>query len=195
MRCEDLTRELASPTGGASPADIAGHLAACPSCAEWSRRAARFDQIWEATRPPEPSSGAMDALWARASAALDEVPSPATLRLEGPARRRWGWAKPAFAVAQAAAVLVAALFLLRQAQDAPVASPKLPIKAPVAVNVTVDLDQYAIVRLDKDDGLEVEVHEEAVRAASTSIPYGTQHEFFNEVEGMASNPWGSMASR
>ena len=49
MRCEDLTRELASPTGDLSSAQIAEHLAGCPSCAEWSRQAARFDRIFSPT--------------------------------------------------------------------------------------------------------------------------------------------------
>ena len=114
MRCEDLTRELASPTGHLSQAEMAGHLAHCPSCAEWSRRAAHFDQIWEATRPSEPNEATLDALWASASVAIDAQLVPSTLRLEGPTHRRRSWMKAAFRVAQAAAILLAAVFLFRQ---------------------------------------------------------------------------------
>jgi hypothetical protein len=189
MRCEDLIRELASPTGDLAPADIAGHLAVCPSCAEWSRRADRFDRIWEATRPIEPTADAMDALWARASVVLDARPIPAPLRLEGLSHRR-RWAKAAFVVAQAAALLVAVLFLLRRDDVRPV---EVAIVTPV--EVTPGEDQTAIVRIDQNRNHQVVYHEEEVAATTSSIPPGTQHGLFNAIEGMASNAWESVASR
>ena len=190
MRCEDLTRELASPTGALSPAEMAGHLAHCPGCAEWSRRADRFDRIWEATRPPEPSSVAMDALWAGASVALDERPlvAPATLRFVTPARRRW--AKAAFVLAQAAAVLVAALFLLRrEAVVGPVpveVAFKPTVKGPVIMDLVVGFDQTAVVRIGKDDGHRVEMLDQAHLFASSLIPDVTPHDEYNAWEIMAS---------
>ena len=120
MRCEDLTRELASPTGHLSQAEMAGHLADCPSCAEWSRRAAHLDRIWEATRPSEPNEATLDALWAGASAAIDARSVSSMLRLEGLTHRRRSWMKPAIMVAQAAAILVAAVVLSRQGNVKPV---------------------------------------------------------------------------
>jgi len=189
MRCEDLIRELASPRGDLSPAQIDGHLASCPACAEWSRRAARFDRIWEATRPSEPTTDAMDALWARASVALDARPVPATLRFEGQPRRRT-WVRSAFMLAQAAAILAAAVFLLRR-DDA------RPIEAAVVIpiEVTPGEDQTAIVRIGMNDNHQVDYHEEEFAATTSQIPPGTQHGFFNAVEGMASNAWESVASR
>ena len=206
MRCEDLTRELASPTGGPSPAEIAGHLAACPSCAEWSRRAARFDRIWEATRPLEPSTDAMDALWANASAALDDRPAvvPATLRFEAPARRR-RWAMAAFALAQAAALLVAALFLFRgngalgprpaQIQVADATTSKTPVipdidrpasTEPVMLDLKIGFDQMAVVRIGKQGEPRVEMLDQAHLFASSLIPEFTFHDEYNEWEIMAS---------
>jgi hypothetical protein len=190
MRCEDLTRELASPRGDLSPAEIAGHLASCPSCAEWSRRAARFDRIWEATRPPEPSTDAMDALWASASSALDEpVVAPSKLRFEAPARRR-GWAMATFALAQAAAILLAALFLLRQEgggglQPDQVAVAPAP-KEPVTLDLFVGFDQTAVVRIDKEGESRVEMLDQAHLFASSLIADVTPHDEYNEWEIMAS---------
>ena len=86
MRCEDLTRELASPTGALSSAQMAEHLAACPACANWSRRASHVDRIWEATRPVEPSMDALDVLWTRASLELDGLKAPATVGRPGAER-------------------------------------------------------------------------------------------------------------
>src|SRR3954463_5871974 len=80
MRCAEVTRELAAPTGGRDRADVAGHLASCPTCASWAERSAQLDGLWDATRPPEPSV-AWETLWARvtqdAESAQEERPAPA----------------------------------------------------------------------------------------------------------------------
>ena len=96
MRCDDLIRELASPTGTLPPAAMAGHLASCPACAEWSSRAARLDRIWEATRPPEPSIQDSTPSGRAASAALDAPSVGRDPVLQGPGRRRGRWAMVAF---------------------------------------------------------------------------------------------------
>ena len=46
-------------------------MAHCPACAAWAKRAAGLDRLWEATRPPEPSSEVWDALWGRLARSLD----------------------------------------------------------------------------------------------------------------------------
>jgi hypothetical protein len=206
MRCEDLTRELASPTGRLSQAEMAGHLAHCPSCAEWSRRAAHFDQIWEATRPPEPSEAKLDALWAGASVAIDARLVPSTLRLEGLTDRRRSWVKPGFKVAQAAAILVAAVFLFRMANIKPV---EVAVVAPVQKNVepvkqampvvVIVVPDEAVVEPDETVVVEIgdgKAPRKRVLKEPTSNSSYTQFDVFNAAEGMGSPSFfGNMVSR
>ncbi len=168
MRCEDVTRELASPTGAVPQATLAAHLASCPSCAEWSRRAAQLDRIWEATRPLDPSPERLDALWLDASAALDRrevaTAAPAARTLTLPARpwRPWplGIAIGAGAVglAQAAALLFA-VFLPGRPAAGP-AGPKSDAVAGVSASqatptltpfreVNSAVDEISVVRIGK----------------------------------------------
>jgi hypothetical protein len=76
MRCEDVIRELAAPTGEPDQAAMAQHLASCSACSGWARRAAQLDALWDATRPPEPASEAWDSVWASIARELD---APATV--------------------------------------------------------------------------------------------------------------------
>ena len=85
MRCDEVVRELAAPTADRDRAAMADHLAGCPACAEWARRAEALDRLWDATRPAEPSPEAWDAVWANIARAL---PCPASARIE--VRRRPG---------------------------------------------------------------------------------------------------------
>jgi hypothetical protein len=70
MHCDEVVRELATPTSARDRAAMAEHLAACPDCAGWARRADQLDQLWEATRPDEPSPEAWDAVWTSIAQAL-----------------------------------------------------------------------------------------------------------------------------
>jgi hypothetical protein len=72
MQCDKVIRELAVPTDDRDPASLAEHLAECASCAVWADRAARFDRLWEATRPAEPTGEMWDTLWTQVSRAVDE---------------------------------------------------------------------------------------------------------------------------
>jgi hypothetical protein len=72
MQCDKVIRELAVPTDDRDPASLAEHLAECPSCAVWADRAARFDRLWEATRPAEPNGVMWDTVWAHVAHAVDE---------------------------------------------------------------------------------------------------------------------------
>jgi hypothetical protein len=72
MQCDKVIRELAVPTDDRDPASLAEHLAECPSCAVWADRAARFDRLWEATRPAEPNGEMWDAVWAHVAHGVDE---------------------------------------------------------------------------------------------------------------------------
>jgi hypothetical protein len=70
MRCDEVVRELATPTGNWDQSALAEHLAGCPACADWARRAERLDRLWDATRPAEPSPEAWDTVWANIAQAL-----------------------------------------------------------------------------------------------------------------------------
>src|SRR5436309_265812 len=130
MRCEDVIRELAAPTGEPDQTAMAQHLAGCPACAAWARRAGQLDALWDAARPPEPAPEAWDSVWATLVRELNalatvEVVSPATVRpspngrpskvVAHPApspsaahRRTWRLAAIALVgLAQAAAILIA----------------------------------------------------------------------------------------
>jgi hypothetical protein len=186
MRCDDLTRELASPTGGFAQAEMAGHLAACPACAEWSRRAAHFDQIWGATRPTEPTPEALDNLWARASVELEYHKAPSKLKFAQPHRRR-RWVVAAFAVAQAAVLLIAGLILLRadpdnkdKRQDMAVVE---PIQAePELLEMNVEENVVATVRIDKANHVRVDTDDLSKLYDSSSLPVGTLKDLADEAE-------------
>jgi len=82
MRCNEVVREMAVPTGSLEPAAIDEHLARCPACAAWAERAKGLDRLWKATRPSEPTADAWDSLWAGLNTSLDasmpkQVESPA----------------------------------------------------------------------------------------------------------------------
>lgn len=83
MRCEDVIRELAASTGEPDQAAMAQHLAGCPACATWARRAGQLDALWDATRPPEPAPEAWDSVWATIARQLE---APASLEAVAPAR-------------------------------------------------------------------------------------------------------------
>jgi len=182
MRCEEVTRELAAPTGLADPAALAGHVASCPGCAEWSRRSARLDRIWDA----------MEALWLGASAALD---ASKTLRLLDADRararsrtrgRRWVLAVVGLGVAQAAALLLVTLSAIRRdrAPDrvAVVAPSPSPAPAPAPPRVTAEVDQTLIVRIGPE-GHHVDRLEETT--VGFSLADATPHDVFSAVESAA----------
>ncbi len=77
MHCDEVVRELATPTAAWDRAAMAEHLAACPDCAGWARRAEHLDQLWDATRPAEPSPEAWDSVWASITQALPGAAEPA----------------------------------------------------------------------------------------------------------------------
>jgi hypothetical protein len=189
MRCEDLTRELASPTGALSPAQMAGHLAVCPACAEWSRRASQVDRIWEATRPVEPSMDALDALWAHASLELDGLKAaPATLKFE---RRNTRRAMVSF-LAMAAAILVAAVVLLQRdgvkRVEVAVKTPAtVEAKEPELLDLKVEPDVLAVVRIGKDNAIRIEKDDLSQLYNSPSLPVATPHDEIDSMEATGSS--------
>src|SRR5262245_23671864 len=73
MRCDEVIRELAAPTGGQRSTALSEHLASCPGCALWARRAEQLDELWEATHPAEPSPEAWGSVWASISRSLTSI--------------------------------------------------------------------------------------------------------------------------
>jgi hypothetical protein len=88
MQCNEVIQELAVPTDDCDPRLLAEHLAACSSCSGWAERAKRFDRLWDATRPVEPTGEIWDSVWTRVSAALEESRSEerAVVKISGASR-------------------------------------------------------------------------------------------------------------
>lgn len=116
MRCVDVVRELAVPTGALDPSALDSHLASCATCAREAQHVSQFDHLWNATRPEEPDQQTIERMWNRISRKLEHpsVTAPATISF-APARAHRGWMFAAIAVAQAAAVLVAGVLVLQWA--------------------------------------------------------------------------------
>ncbi len=183
MRCEDVIRELAVPMGTADPSALAEHLAGCPRCAAWSERDAKLGRLWEATRP-EPPAGAWDAIWARASEALDR---PRTIPI--PPRRRVvrRAAIVGIGLAQAAAILIAVLAWPRP-QPGPgpigvvhVGPPAViePVPAPAAGAYEADEGQTLIISADGRGVRDCDLNEGA-------NSHDRDLAFFNAIESLAS---------
>jgi len=109
MRCADVIRGLAAPDR-LDPAALAEHLARCPRCAAHAERSARFDRLWEATRPEEPPPAAWATVWSQVNQALDHAETAHASSHSRPWRRR---AFSLVAMAQAAVLLAAAWFVWR----------------------------------------------------------------------------------
>jgi len=96
MRCDEVIRELAAPTDDRDETLLAAHLAGCSSCADWARRAALLDQLWDATRPSEPSAEAWDTVWANMTRALESHAATRELSTAAPNALRNGFAPEIF---------------------------------------------------------------------------------------------------
>jgi len=64
-------RELNLPSDDRDDRALAHHLAECKACARWAEHAARFNLLWDATRPAVPSTESWDRLWSSVTARLD----------------------------------------------------------------------------------------------------------------------------
>jgi hypothetical protein len=126
MHCADVIEKLAASAEPASAA-LAEHLAHCPDCAAWAARDARLAQLWEATRPQEPTPEAWATVWAEVSSRL--ATAPARVVPLAPIRPWQRWAPAAFGIAQAAAILAAAVWLGSRPSPAPVAIAQVEVPA------------------------------------------------------------------
>jgi hypothetical protein len=152
MRCADVLEQLATPTEAASPA-LAEHLAGCPRCAAWARRDARLAQLWEATRPAEPPPDAWPSAWSQVTQALDTALAPAgtgtILPVPASPWQRWAWT--AFGIAQAAAILVAAVWLGAQPAPATAATTKVDLECGAPGWIRIDGNEVKVVKLTADE--------------------------------------------
>jgi hypothetical protein len=184
MQCDEVIRELATPSDHRDTAAVTEHLAVCPSCANWSQRALQLDRLWEETRPAEPSLEVWDGVWACIATSIDSSTStelesshitrtapmsgsppvvgiPLKTSRHSPRPRRWRLAM--IGLAQAAAVLVTAGLLWRQfspshtgqiTEDADLTSS--PRNSESVVRVTIPEEGLPVV---VDEGHLVVIHE------------------------------------
>lgn len=167
MRCVDVIRELAAPTGGPEAAGLAEHLARCPRCAAWAERDAQLDRLWEATQPAEPMLAEWNAVWARVSQTLDQTAASATrpLPVPSPSASTRPWSLAALVLlglAQAAALL---FVIFSQG------CPKWPQKPQVVRTVPLSQESLMNVEVEIDPGqLAVIIREsEGVRVTSLAL--------------------------
>jgi hypothetical protein len=153
MDCADVIVKLAASTGPASAA-LAEHLSTCAACAAWARRDARLMQLWEATRPQEPRPAAWATVWAELTHTLARPPVPAATVPLNPVRPWQRWAPATLALAQAAALVVGALWLGSQPGTAPVAIAMVEIPASDGALVMIHADgtDPKVVSLALDEG-------------------------------------------
>jgi hypothetical protein len=90
MRCDEVIRELAVPTDDRDRTVLDAHLADCPSCVAWARRATLLDQLWEATRPCEPAPEAWDSVWANITQSLQSATAEREFAATAPSSLRLG---------------------------------------------------------------------------------------------------------
>lgn len=187
MRCDEVIRELAVPSEGRDDEALAQHLAQCDDCAGWAARVTGLEELWDATRPAEPSPEAWDRVWSSVSARLhhvENVPHPfkaETVRGSSQARPWRGFAVVgAIGLAQAAAIFLAmALSWSGPAGKAPEAALRTP---EIVAESVVDVPEGQNVYI-RSEGSEIKVIDvTAVEPANGEDPW---FNFLNRAEGEA----------
>lgn len=146
MRCSEVARELAVPTGEISREDLAAHLRDCGGCSARAEAERSFDGLWAANRPPVPSDRVRDAMWAR----IEEARS-ADLEPTVTIRQGFRWRTPVWMSAAAAALIGLGAWMWVQKDPAqggaelaegskPVSAPMVRIDVPVGQTVLYSLD-------------------------------------------------------
>jgi hypothetical protein len=185
MRCEDVIRELATPTGAVAQEAVTDHLAQCATCSAFARRDAQLQRLWDATRPPMPTTATWDSVWARIADSLDQAAAPHTLPLtaaRAPVRTwtTWRVVSGLVKIAAAAAVIVAIAVYRRlpEPQSQP-ASPTL---------VTVDIEQGEVMVIQMTPDRKVTT----IDLAQNDKLNGDL-ETLNTLEGIGGDEWNRSA--
>jgi hypothetical protein len=197
MQCDKVIRELAVPTDDRDPASLAEHLAECPSCAVWADRAARFDRLWEATRPAEPNSETWDAVWAHVAHGVDES-TPAeekafTLHpssLNGSAAKTEKSAAPKGRSSGFRAGRLMAIGSLGIAQAAAIFLAVSLSWQPPANVVEIEEGQQIVIRIEGPEARVVDLRPEGISYNIFYEPLYNDdwYELFNKMEAIASPP-------
>lgn len=192
MHCDDVVRRLAARTDDQVPAVLVEHLALCPACSEWAKRAAQLDRLWEATRAPDPSPQAWENVWDRIALSLDsstpmhpEQPvMPVALR-NGSRPKTWASIVRASAGSGSRRPSIAAVGLFGLAQAAAVLlAVSLAWKFFPSPQNSVDIEEGSLV-LIRSEGEKPKV----MVLTSESTPFGIDEWLlvFNKMESLA-NP-------
>lgn len=166
-----------------------------------------LDRVWAATCPDDPSPAVLDALWASAARELDRIEAASgastnpELRLSLPSKRNRAivWV----ALAQAAAILIAAGVLFARRGEGPVPTPEVAVRieakpelepvTPRLVGPPPQLATSAATVLDVPVGqtLLKSIDQSgftflANPAMDRAFPDWTEHDVFNSLETLAS---------
>lgn len=179
-RCAEVLRELAAPTRMPLPAELAEHLASCPLCASWSRRAAALDRLWEATRPPMPPASSWNTLWAEVARAAESRPALEAV-LTIPTRRLVPRLALLGAVAAAATLLVAVLILSRFDDRTPQVAHRAPPPATLDQHFEVEPGQLLTLHLD-DQGVQADCRPQEQTSETETVPWDL--DLYNGVESL-----------
>jgi hypothetical protein len=193
MRCANVIEALAVSNRSTPDPAVAEHLAQCPRCAAWARNDARLTQLWEATRPEEPSPAVWANLWSAVTQALEAAPTQTSLassssfrfRSQASSRhwRRWVWG--AVAVAQAAVILLAVWVVSRprpglelaMTPSQVVAEPGAASRAPIEINA----EEIAFLQPDGAGGVKV-VRRDVSDEGSSTVDFA--YVLLNNFEAM-----------
>jgi len=179
MRCEDVTREIAVPTGELDSTDLASHLAICSGCADFRDRSQQLDRLWDATRPADPSPESWQTLWAAVTAAAEPKTIPIT------ASPRWRHRLlTGMALAQAAVLMIAALALFQGMNRSSVASPEQDM-AVAGETLIICLDSKG-GRVECETRLvtpEQILNSDDINEGAASFSVAWDMEFINSMEG------------
>jgi hypothetical protein len=203
MRCDEVMRELNLPSDDRDNRALAHHLAECKACARWSEHAARFNRLWDATRPVDPPTESWDRLWSSVTARLDHsgpvttpdsrpdnsfaaVGAAALFQHASPITRSWrGLAAIGLVGLAQAAALLLAVNLYWNTSNKNVQPPRFSAGADVAQRTAPSLDsvvdlEWGQVPLIRSDGPKPEITDLALLEPSNGEdPW---YDFYNRVE-------------
>jgi len=208
MRCDEVMRELNQPGDDRDDRALAQHLAGCQECAQWAEHAARFNRLWDATRPVDPSTESWDRLWSSVAARIDHpgmvttahsrpdnsmaTVGVAAAQHSSPFTRSWRGltAIGLIGLAQAAALLFAVgLFWSRTGRD--VLPPRFSEGADVvrrtapSLDSVVDVEAGQVILICSEGGPKVDIKDLALLESSNGEdPW---YDFFNRVESASTD--------